>query len=378
MSSLRTRTLADGSLTYTVLYRLDGRQTSTTFDTAKAAERFREDGARLGWQAAREIADARRDAGRTNVDAPTVAELVQRHVDSRSGIKLGTRRKYERIARGLASTPLGRLPIDAATRADAARWVRDMELEHLSHKTITDRKSLVSAALKDAVDDGMINRNPLTKVRAARTERREMSILTRDEFDAVLEAAEPQWRPLLVTLITTGMRIGEATALQVRDLHLSEAPPTLTIARGWEFTGGSERILGAPKTERGRRTIALPPDAVDVLRPLATGRKPEDFVFTDKGGAIRRGQLPDRWRRWVLAAGIDRKVRVHDLRHTHAAWMIAAGVSLTALQHRLGHASITVTSDVYGHLLPEAQVQMARAAALHTSLPQIEAASAAD
>ena len=123
----------------------------------------------------------------------------------------------------------------------------------------------------------------------------------------------------------------------------------------------------------GRRTIALPPDTVDVLAPLAVGRKSDDFVFVVGGGPIRRGQMQDRWRRWVRAAGITKAVRLHDLRHSHAAWMIAAGVSLTALQHRLGHASITVTSDVYGHLLPEAQVQMARAAALRVraQTPQI-------
>lgn len=375
MSTLRTRTLADGTLTFTVLYRLDRRQTSTTFDTARAARQFMADIKAKGKEQARDIAEARSTNGAGIADLPTVAELVQRHVDARSGIKLGTRRKYERIARGLAGTPLGRLPIDAATRADGARWVRDMEIEHLSHKTITDRKSLVSAALKDAVDDGLIGRNPLTKVRAARTERREMTILTRDEFDRVLAAAEPEWRPLLITLITTGMRIGEATALQVRDLHFGETPPTLTISRGWEHTGGPERILGAPKTERGRRTISLPPDTVNALQPLATGRKPEDFIFTSGGGPIRRGQMDDRWHRWLKAAGIERHVRLHDLRHSHAAWMIGAGASLTALQHRLGHASITVTSDVYGHLLPEAQVQMARAAALHAvvDVPQIEA-----
>lgn len=362
--SLRIRPLKSGGNTYTVIYRLDGRQTSTTFDTAPAAQRFMADIDTKGPALAREIAEARRTGRTIADDTPTVAELVDRYVKARSGIKLGTRRKYERIARDFAGTPFGRRPIDAAIRADAAGWIRSLEVSGLSHKTITDRKSLVSAALKDAVDDGVIGRNPLTKVKAARTERREMQILSPAEFYRLLDTAEPEWRPLLLTLISTGMRIGEARALQVRDLHLSERPPTLTIARGFEHTGGSEAILGAPKTERGRRTISLPPETAATLAAVTKGRKGEAFVFVRDGKPLGRQALQRRWPRWMRDSGIDRRIRPHDLRHSHAAWMIAQGVSLTALQHRLGHASIKVTSDVYGHLLPEAQVQMARAAEL--------------
>lgn len=374
MPSLRIRTLKGGSATYTVLFRDDGRQTSETFDTERAARAFMRDVERHGTATARRILDSRRTHGPDVVR--TVAEQITAHVAALSGITLGTRRRYERIRDGIAAHRLGTLPLDVVHRTDVADWVRDLADAGLSGKTINLRKQLLSAAFVRAVDDELMVRNPAHGVKAPRTERREMCILTAAEFDAILERVDPPWRPLILTLAGTGLRIGEATALQVRDVHLDQAPPTLTVSRGWVDTGGPERITGAPKTERGRRTIALPPRVVAAISPLAAGRPPSAWLFVgDDGGPASRDHAYQRWIRWVKSSGIGKAPRLHDLRHTHVSWLIADGLPLTTIQHRLGHASIKVTSDVYGHLLPESQIQAARAAerALSGGAPQIEA-----
>lgn len=111
------------------------------------------------------------------------------------------------------------------------------------------------------------------------------------------------------------------------------------------------------------------------------GKAPGDLLFTNMAKRrIIQGSLHDLWQGWIddqewgrvdgQRAKVDRKPalgkvpRIHDLRHSHAAWMIGQGISLFELKQRLGHESIQTTADTYGHLLPEAQVQAERAAAL--------------
>lgn len=371
MATLRTRTLASGETTYSVLFRDARRQTSETFDTARAAASFMRDITRHGPTTARKVLDSRRD---TTTDVRTVADQLTAHIDALSGITLGTRRRYEAMTCTLAATPLGGLPLSAVTRADVAAWVRTLEASGLAAKTISVRQTLLSSAFLRAVDDELMVRNPAHGVKIGRTERREMTILTPGEFARLLVHIPAPWQPLIVTLVGTGLRFGEATALQVQDLHLDDYPPTLTVARGWQHTYGAGFQIGAPKTARGRRTISLPPEVVDVLRPLADGRAPEAWVLTDHGEPIRNWQVQQPWHKWLAAADLGKRPRLHDLRHTHASWLIAQGVPLTTVQHRLGHASIKVTADTYTHLMPEAQVQSARAASLGltNALPQIE------
>lgn len=360
MASIRQRQRRDGTTSYAVLFRHDGRQRAETFDDRSEAEWFRDLIHRHDIPTALRALDER-DGLTTEDDHLTVAEHLRRHTDTLSGITDGTRRKYQAIVRDLTDHPIGTLPLTSLTRADVTTWVRHLEARGLSGKTVTFRKTYLSGALKQAVIDELIPRNPADGVKVTKTERREPVFLSPDEFDAILTAAEPEWRPLLITLAGTGIRIGEATALRVWDLTLNTDPPSLRVARGWEWTHGGGHKLGAPKTARGRRTIALGADVAAVLADIIAGRPGEDWLFTHDGGPVRRHHIAPRWARWVRDSGITRRPRLHDLRHAHASWMIAKGYPLNDLSHRLGHASIKVTADTYGHLAHDAQT---RAAAL--------------
>lgn len=365
MPSLRIRTLADGTRTYTMVFRgvtAKGRigQTSETFDDLPAALAFDADCKKYGIETARRILDARRperaDQGRT------VRDQLTAHVNALSGITLGTRRKYERWASAtIGQTPLGALPLEAVKREDVAAWIRAQEAAGLSSKTIRDRQAFLSAAFVRAVDDELMIRNPARGAKIAKTKRRREAVfLTLDEFQAILTQAPAEWHPILITLAGTGMRIGEATALQVGDVDLGRTPPTITVSRGWEFTGGTDHVLGAPKTARGARTIGIGADVVAYLRPLL-GRPSDAWVFVRDGERVTERKLVHQWNRWVAQSGITKRPRLHDLRHTHASWMMARNYNLNDLSRRLGHASIKVTADTYGHLAHDAQT---RAAAL--------------
>lgn len=381
MASIRERPGVKGT-SYTVLYRHEGKQRSDRFDTRKQAERHVERIKRLGVDAARRILHAERESNPEHM--PTVAEQLDRHISSLSGVQADTVTSYRTIAKQVAGTALGHLPLDAVTRDDVARWVREQQESGSAAKTVSNRQVVLSAAFNRAVDDGLIPKNPATRVRIARTERREMTVLTPAEVQLLLIRVADHYKPLIMTLYGTGLRLGEATALQVRDIHLEHTPPTLTVARAWKRDG----VLGAPKTKAGRRTISIPAPVVDVIKPLLAGKAADDLVFTNTNGTrVLQASLHDLWQGWIRDFTVvkgevvqrEKKLgkvpRIHDLRHSHASVMIANGINLYDLRHRLGHESITTTADTYGHMLPEAQVQAERAASL--AFTPVAASSAA-
>lgn len=370
MASIRERVGPRGT-TYAVLYRHERKQRSDTFADRPSAERHAERIERLGPDAAIRLRDAEMRSDPEQM--PTVAQQLARHIDGLSGVQSDTIKSYRTIAKQISATTLGHLPIDTVSRDDVARWVREQQEAGAAAKTVRNRQGVLSSALARAVDDGIIPRNPALKVRIGRTERREMTVLTPAEVQVLLGRIGDHYKPLIMTLYGTGLRLGEATALQVRDIHLEHTPATLTVARAWKRDG----VLGAPKTKAGRRTISIPGPVVDVIAPLLDGKKPDELVFTNTAGRrILQASLHDLWQAWiadvVIRKGEAVKVtprlgkvpRIHDLRHSHASVMIANGINLYDLRHRLGHESITTTADTYGHMLPEAQVQAERAASL--------------
>ncbi len=125
--------------------------------------------------------------------------------------------------------------------------------------------------------------------------------------------------------------------------------------------------------------MSLPDDLVDVLLPLVAAKAPDELLFTNTVGSQLSSSRfwTTTWTPAVDAANdpktpdgkpdrdrprLTKRPRVHDLRHTHASWMIAAGTDLFVLQRRLGHESITTTTETYAHLLPDQQAAAAAAA----------------
>jgi integrase len=363
MASLRTKTLKDGTTTYTVLFRAKDehgvkRQTSETFDREKDAADFMASIERHGPEMARHILDARDGAGS---DVLTVAELVARHIDALSGITEGTRKRYRYIQGTIAKHSLGALPITGVRRTDVAAWVRDLEDSGLSGKTISLRHQLLAAAFKRAVGDDLLVKSPATGVKMPRTERRAKVYLSKAEFMKVYAVVPDEWRALVHTLAGTGMRISEALALRVGDLHLDGEHPRIDVQRTWQWTEGGPARTGAPKTERGRRSVSIGPALVQHLREHTEGMAADAWVFTRDGEPIDRNVVGHQWRKWVRQAGITKKPRLHDLRHTHVSWMLHDRQTLDRIRDRLGHASIKVTVDVYGSILPDALDEMAAA-----------------
>jgi integrase len=143
----------------------------------------------------------------------------------------------------------------------------------------------------------------------------------------------------------------------VRHLHLDAGRPYVDIRLALKWRGKKWK-LGRPKTRSSIRRILLPSHLVEVLRPLVAGKGADDHVFTMvEGGPLHHGNLFDRyWKEALKDAGetVPKGTRVHDLRHTHAAWLLSAGVAPLVVAARLGHSSATTTQNVHGHITTEA------------------------
>lgn len=251
-------------------------------------------------------------------------------------------------------------------------------------------------ALSDALERGLIGRNVVQDLRGSRkrgkdvhAERRQkgrlkvgVDIPTPAEVKAIVGALDGKWRPILLTAIFAGLRASELRGLRWADVDLTK--------REIHVRQRADRynVIGPPKTAAGERVIPIPPVLVATLADWQ-GRAPKSelgLAFpTGRGGIehypnlVNRGFRPTQVTAGVTSAGQGGEPEakypgLHNLRHFYASWCINrradGGLELPAkvVQERLGHSSITMTLDTYGHLFPRgddgAELEMAERALL--------------
>lgn len=244
----------------------------------------------------------------------------------------------------------------------------DMQARGLSARTVRYLHAVLSSALKQAVRWGMLARNPAELVELPRQARKEMHALSPAEAAEFLKAArQDRWGGLFAFALATGMRPEEYLGLQWKDVDLDRGVVTVRRALVWRSTGGGW-YFSETKTARSRRQIPLP---ASTMRALAEHRRQQaaerlkagatyqqhDLVFaTPEGGPLAPRNLKRRHFRPILEqAKLPADFRLYDLRHSCATLLLAAGEHPKVVSERLGHASITLTLDVYSHVLPTMQ-----------------------
>jgi integrase len=317
-----------------------------------------------------------RDLGKAPLLATPLASLtlgraIQNHARALTGVGGDYRRRYERdLLRHFAD--LADLVVADLTAHHVRLWIRGCEegthpwllqkvpgtvsdYDPTPLSPVTTRRLLVQAG---AVTRQLgLNPNPFAGHRVGRRDMDKhdaMKVLTPEEW-TLLRDVLPEGTPrdLCTVLITTGLRWGEATALQVGDVHLDLSE--LRVRRAWK-AGGE---LGPPKSARSRRTVDFGPTTHDALVLHIKDRDATDWVFTaPHGGPLHASNFHHRVWSPALdraqAAGLTRRPRIHDLRHTAVSWQLNAGVPVIEVSRRVGHESMTTTTDRYGHLMPRA------------------------
>lgn len=348
--SARVRTRADGSTYTQVRFRIGGRESSISFNDHAEALKFDDLVAKVGPAKALEITKI----VTRHEQAVTVGQWLAHHNDHLTGVEAGTLARYKSYAEHDMGF-LADIPLAALTADDVAAWMnglRNRNGDPPSGKTVANKHGYLAGALNAAVQRGHLPSNPCDRVRLPRWDREEMVFLERGEYQILREAVAEYWRPLVDFLVTSGCRWSEATALRPGDVDV--AGQTVRVSRAWK-TGGGGYTLGVPKTKRSVRTINVPAGVLDQLDLSG------EWLFTNSGqgrrnpgGVVRIHSFqPNVWQPALVrakAAGLTKRPRVHDLRHTCASWLILGGRPLPAVQQHLGHESIVTTVGTYGHL----------------------------
>ncbi len=284
-------------------------------------------------------------------------------------LKPATQENYRVAMRRHWLPALGSLPLAALTR-ERIKAVMAEKLTKKELKPSSLRTALIplTSCLNAALEAGLITSNPATRLgrftrQSGASEVHTIDPFTADELTTLLTTAEqqmPEHYPLILLLARTGVRIGEALALKREDLDLPQR--LLWVRRTW-----GRREIGTPKTGKARR-VDMSQQLERVLQAHLTLRDAEavvagrdsEWLFPTLDG--RDNPMPPLefykavW--WLLLRRSELRYRKpHALRHTYASLLIQNGESLAYVRDQLGHSSIRMTVDTYGHLVPGANRQ---------------------
>jgi integrase len=301
----------------------------------------------------------------------TVDDYMKKWLETaaRPRLRDNTYREYEGLLCRYVSPTLGGKRLSDVRPLDIQSLYTTMSEKNLSARTVRFTHSVLSSAFKQAVRWRMLLQNPCGSVELPRKVSQEMQSLTPIEAARFLaEAASDRWVALFVLALATGLRPSEYFGLKWSDIDLERGLVTVQRSLIWRSYKSGDWYFGEPKTPRSRRRIPLPASVVRALsehrRRQAEGRLKAgaayqnfDLVFATGEGQplIRLNVIQKHFKPILKRAKLPETLRLYDLRHTCATLLLAANENPKVVSERLGHSSITLTMDVYSHVLPDMQ-----------------------
>lgn len=297
---------------------------------------------------------------------PLFAEYGKRWLDTYAKVHLkpGTWQKYANDFRLHLKPVFGQKRLDTITRQDLRDLIAAKREAGLAWNSVRNLICPLREMFNHAVEDGVLAASPahrLGKLNKKPAERsQDIHPLTREELKLYLETIRqhsPLHYPFFLTLARTGLRLGEALAVQWEDIDWHEG--FLEVRRA--YCHASRRVL-TPKNGKMRR-VDMSRQLTETLKALLLERKKATlkngwgevplWVFVNEAGGMLDGDnLRQRIHGEALKKAGLRSIRMHDLRHTFASLLIQQGESLAYVKEQLGHHSIQITVDTYGHLVP--------------------------
>jgi integrase len=368
-----------------------GARTIETFSTKKAADAFLID---TGHQ----IAEGVHTPIRSSINVREAAELWLTSARLNK-LERATLQQYEQHAKFHILPLLGPTKLAALTTPTIQRFADklltrekadgsgEMMSRSLARKILSSLKSI----LREAQRQGKVAKNPALPVsirvskRGSQKLRAGRDFPDKAEINTIFKAASGRWRPLIVVAIFTGLRSSELRGLRWADVDLNGGK--IHVHQRADQWG----TMGAPKSEAGERVIPIAPPVIAALKEwkLACPRKDGKLglVFPNGEGNVEsHGNIVNRgWNPLQIAAGLTEdtgekdadgkpilrpRYSFHGLRHFFASWLLDQGFSLKRAQAMLGHATMAMTADTYGHLLPDLENDAAKMAAGALALVQ--------
>lgn len=358
MATIKERPKSDGGGFQVRYYAPDGSRRAKTFAKEKEAKKF--------------ATTIEADKLRGNWLDPKLAktpfeEVVATYLDTLVHLSPSTRMKVEGHLRNYVLPTFRRFQIANIKPSDVRVWISAMMRHGLSPATVKAIHGTFSRVMNQAVLDGMVARSPSLGMKLPKEDPgEEMNVIEPEKLVALADELIPRFRALIYTAAYSGLRWSELVALKVKSLDLLKG--TIHVRESLVEVNGT---LYAGSTKSGvKRTVSIPRDLAQMLGDHLNQFPPTDgFVFTGaKGKPLRRTFYKRHYLPALVNSGLDPELclcqvedceerhtplyRFHDLRHTCAALLIAQGAHPKEIQEQLGHSTIRITLDRYGHLFP--------------------------
>ncbi len=290
---------------------------------------------------------------------PTFSDAAEKWFETReTNCKPSTIENYRYLLDNHVLPAFGPMRLDEITRGDIEEFVSGKKRAGMAPRSIRLMLAAMRPVFKRAIKDGILTANPASEpAELIKTGgKREVEIYTSPEVRHILAAAEkhlPRFYPLLFTAFRTGMRQGELVALEWAAIDWRGK--FLEVRRNcWKGTFGTTKSGKARKVDMSDQLAAVLTEHRKTLAAAAlkAGKPMPELVFPSTAGTPRGASHIRRDFHAVLKKAGMRRIRFHDARHTYASLLIANRESLAYIKEQMGHSSIQITVDIYGHLVP--------------------------
>ena len=354
-----------GKTYYRVVFRVNGKQKQRRGFTTKAEAK----------RAERKLLSLSESHGIITSPRLTVSDYLESWYAAVEGTrKVGDSHKL-RIGQHLANivAGIGHIKIQSLQVSDVLTLRKKLQNKH-APRTIKQMEVTLKAAIMDGLKHGVLSSSPeIFRLQCFKTnpltlaEEEEVQVFEPSEQKTLIDAArlyaeehDPRWLIIPILGLHTGMRKGEMYALQGK--HINLAAKQIRVEQSLEYSkGDTNGRLKTTKTKNGKRTIFISNMLCEEISRyqlwvkklgLKMRRKANEndfLVFHDDYGPLHKSAPQTRWNTILRRAALEHR-GMHALRHTHASNMIDAGMNIKMLSKRLGHGSINITLDTYGHI----------------------------
>lgn len=251
----------------------------------------------------------------------------------------------------------GKLRMNAIKPADIMKWQNDMMDQGYKPTYLRMLQNQVTAVFNHAERFYGLKENPCKKIdKMGKANAKELNFWTKEEYDRFIQSfdeKEEMYRLMYQMLFWLGCRVGELLAICYGDISFEEKMVSITKTY---YRRNKTDYITAPKTESSNRIVTMPDFLVEELKAYTDKMyelKAEERIFmvTDRAVQKKMKQKADKLNL--------KHIRVHDLRHSHIAFLIEKGTQPLIISKRVGHDSVTTTMNIYGHLYPDKQRQLA-------------------
>ena len=270
--------------------------------------------------------------------------------------------RYSGLLRMYLNPQIGDIPINEFRRVHVLQALRHIQSKGLSRSSIDQGKNVISGVVEYALDNEYLEVNPTNGTMkrlglSRKSDRQPITIFIYEEVDAILETClkyEPKFYPLILAAFRTGMRLGELLALRWANVNWLQK--YVQVESSWR----NSKLTGT-KTNKSRR-VDLSDQLTAELKRLLTQRKEEalkigknevvPIIFHTDNTYTSQNSVRNVWKRILIKAGLNHR-KFHTCRHTFASFMLSSMVPIAYTSKMMGHNSIQMTVDIYGHLLPD-------------------------